>query len=177
MPSKNNYSSTNYYPNQPKRDLNPYGGFSDFNHRGPLQQSSLVKFSNDLKGKKYNLSQEIQQILSEIENLDGQIASLLEQHQQIVDECIDRKGRFNLMKKEMEIKKNYLSSLVKKKKVQVEEERNTLVRDIRDTLEIIESLSERNDTFTEKLISEGLEVQMMPEKIEWGNIAGLIKSS
>lgn len=174
MHSKNNYSSSNNYPNQPKKDFNSSTGFSDTNQRVPNPQTTLEIFIKELKVDKNNLSQEIQQILSELDQYDGQINSLYLSHQVAVEECIERKCRFNITNKEMQIKRNYLNTLVKNKKNSFESEKNLTQRDIRDTIENIESLSERNYIFTDNLRAEGLAVKEIPKKIDWSSMAALI---
>ena len=142
LPSKNK-RSIGKNPSQPK--------FLNIN---------LTEFINELQTQLSNENFEIDIIRSEVEKTENLISELIGEHSMRASESIEKKTKFSLLRKEIEVKKTYLSSLLKMNQQKADESQTALVSRTQNLLNRINSLTSDINFLTENINGENNELNL-----------------
>jgi hypothetical protein len=190
----NSYCNTNYGSNP--NPINPYQNMSSFsdpnvpfniyppqNRATPhgkfqtTQVDPIFKHLMDLENEIAVKIRENSSICAELEKYDAITTQLIQSHFQLVNETIEKKSKFSILKKEIDIKRNYLLSLTKQNKKDVEVSylalMNKIERKVNGLNSVIENSNMKNEILKERSSLELFDLMNM----DGGILFSLLKSS
>jgi seryl-tRNA synthetase len=118
------------------------------NQHGQLKDNNLniSVILNSLNEELENLQHSNSQIAAEIEKIESNHSNLIAARMHLVEEVIEKKTSLILLKKEVEVMRGYLNSLLRIKKNKIEEVQKT--KSIR-LIQIIENINESTEILNE----------------------------
>ena len=138
-PSNYNQNSTSGYPN------------SNF--------SSISKLISQLQEETSKETHELEILKNQIDQRDNLILELIQTHSDLTSELVEKKVRSSLIKKEIEVRKNYLNSLIKTNKMKSEKCLVVLMSRLEMTVGRINNLVNQSNLVTQEFKAEYLVVE------------------
>ncbi len=81
-----------------------------------LNSSLIQKLIRDLQNEIASINAENSNLQKQLDDNEILSAQFIKQHSELIKETSDKKTRFSLLKKEIDVKKNYLNALIKQNK-------------------------------------------------------------
>ncbi len=173
-------NSRNSFPPTYRRASNNYNSQAGMPNIHSNQRSSsnsnLSKYNHELKAQLNALNKENFNILSGIELISTEIVSLTESHFELLDENLEKKTIMALLKKEMEVKRTYLCSIVKLNKTRIQESQLMKFSKLENCLDSIVSISSDINSLNLNLNMQGLNIEPL-DNIDFHGFFTLLRSS